>query len=188
MSDKKSRLLVRALRHQPDILGLSLDKKGWVEVSDVLRALQIDKECLDIMVCTNDKQRFEYNDSQTMIRASQGHSIKSLEVFKDWKVFEPTCSLYHGTADFSVGVILKDKLTSRTRTHVHLSKDVKTALNVGSRHGKPVILEVDAVQMYKDGYKFYESKNGVVLIDEVPGKYIKALDKGVLISRGLLLQ
>ena len=171
--NKKSRLLVTALRHQPDLLGLTLDSRGWVNVNDVLRSLKIDRNCLDMIVSTNNKQRFEYNDKLTKIRASQGHSISGLEVYKDWIDYIPISPLFHGTAEHVVNLILKTSLISKTRTHVHLSKDTETALNVGKRHGKPVILEIDAVKMYKDGFKFLESKNGVILIEEVPSIYIK---------------
>lgn len=180
---KKSRLLVKALRHQPDVLGLRLDARGWADVKDVLKSLNIIKSMLDEIVSINDKKRFEYNDTQTKIRASQGHSITGIEVFKDWKIYIPTFPLYHGTADYSVSPIMKSTLVSKTRTHVHLSKDIKTALDVGSRHGKPVILEIDAVKMFEDGFVFYESKNGVILIDKVPSTYINPLDKGQLLLR-----
>jgi len=183
-AERKSRLLIKALRHKPDLLGLRMDSKGWVSVSDVLKSLQIDRSCLDIIVSTNNKSRFEYDEKHTKIRASQGHSIEGLEVYKDWDKFTPKGYLYHGTADYSVGSIMKDKLVSKTRTHVHLSKDIETAYSVGERHGTPVILQIDGSQMAKDGFDFYESKNGVVLIDEVPSKYIKPLDKGQLLSMG----
>lgn len=176
--ERKSRLLVKALRHQPDILGLNIDARGWVNRKDVIKSLSITQQMLDEIVSTNDKKRFEYNDTKTKIRASQGHSITGIEVFKDWKIYTPDQLLYHGTADYSVGPIMKSTLLSRTRTHVHLSKDIKTALNVGARHGKPVILEIDAVRMFKDGFVFYESKNGVILVDKVPSIYIKTLDNG----------
>ena len=44
---------------------------------------------------------------------------------------------------------------------------------VGKRHGKVVILEVDAKRMLEDGYEFYLSVNGVWLTDIVPVKYLK---------------
>ena len=59
------------------------------------------------------------------------------------------------------------------RLHVHLSKDLDTAIKVGSRRGKPIILKVYASKMYSDGLPFYLSKNGVWLCDEVPAKYIE---------------
>lgn len=173
--ERKSRILIKALRHTPDDLGLVLDSRGWALVSYVLKSLKITKNDLDVIVSTDNKQRFEYNEKQTKIRASQGHSISGLEVFRDWLVYVPTKPLYHGTAVQFVSSIMKGTLVSQSRTHVHLSKDIETAINVGSRHGKPVILEIDAVQMKKDGFKFYESKNGVILVDEVPSKYLKIL-------------
>ena len=60
-----------------------------------------------------------------------------------------------------------------SRLYVHLSKDYKTAFAVGKRHGSPFIFEVDAKQMVKDGFKFYESENGVILTEVVPTKYLK---------------
>ena len=63
-------------------------------------------------------------------------------------------------------------IISKSRQYVHLSKDVDTAHTVGLRHGGgTVILVVSANQMWKDGYKFFLSDNGVWLVDEVPTKY-----------------
>lgn len=172
---RKSRMLVRALRHDPDSLNLTIDKKGWTSVSDVLKSLSINKDDLDVIVTTNNKSRFEYDNFKTKIRASQGHSLKNIEVFKDWNIFIPIGNLYHGTPSFSVKSILDKGLIPKTRTHVHLSKDIETARNVGSRHGTPIILIIDAVKMYKDNIKLYESKNGVILVDNVPSIYITVL-------------
>jgi putative RNA 2'-phosphotransferase len=175
--DKKSRLLIKALRHQPEVLELKLDDRGWVTISSVMKSLKVTKDDLDYIVSSNNKKRFEYDDRELKIRASQGHSIKDIEVYKDWSIFTPTGPVYHGTPDFAVSLIMKSKLVSKSRTHVHLSKDIQTAYTVGRRHGVPIILEIDAVSMLKDGFKFYESKNGVILIDEVPSKYITLLIK-----------
>jgi len=49
----------------------------------------------------------------------------------------------------------------------------KTAAIVGSRRGKFVILEVEAMKLRADGHKIYMSENGVYLVDEVPPEYIK---------------
>ena len=43
-------------------------------------------------------------------------------------------------------------LISKTRQYVYLSSDMDTARNVGSRHGKPVIYEVDCSSMISDGF------------------------------------
>ena len=61
------------------------------------------------------------------------------------------------------------------RQHVHLSADADTAVDVGKRHGRPVVLQVDYQALLKDGFKLYVSKNNVILIDEVPPQYLKVL-------------
>ena len=60
-----------------------------------------------------------------------------------------------------------------SRQYVHLSKDKETAIKVGSRRGKPIVLKINAPKMFLDGYKFYLSKNDVWLIDEIPTNYIE---------------
>lgn len=58
-------------------------------------------------------------------------------------------------------------------TSLHLSKDKLTAENVGKRHGKPRIFTVFAGGMYRRGYKFYLSENGVWLTKYVPTEYLQ---------------
>ena len=59
-----------------------------------------------------------------------------------------------------------------SRDYVHLSADMGTAYKVGSRHGKPTLLVINAKQMVKDGVKFFISENGVWLVEHVEEKYI----------------
>ena len=168
--EKKSRYLAKLLRHDPE--DLVLDKLGWVDTSDVCAKLDISQTDLELIVSTNDKKRFEFDTTKTKIRASQGHSLDHLEVWKDWDSYTPMDDLYHGTADKSINSILRSGLKPISRTHVHLSQDKDTAIKVGSRHGDVVLLLVDAVQMYNDGIKFYKSANGVILVDFVAPEYI----------------
>ena len=86
---------------------------------------------------------------------------------------EPPENLYHGTGEKYVKSINQDGLIPKSRLYVHLSKDIKTAENVGKRHGKEVVYRINSGQMYRDGYKFYLSENGVWLIKEVPVKYLE---------------
>lgn len=58
------------------------------------------------------------------------------------------------------------------RNHVHLSADFKTAKQVGSRHGKPIILKINCEQMVKEEIQFFLSENGVWLTDYVHPKFI----------------
>ncbi|CAN5388831.1 RNA 2'-phosphotransferase [soil metagenome] len=167
-----SKLLSLVLRHQPETLGIVLDENGWTNVDILLRKLTIEKAALEYIVATNNKKRFAFNDDQTKIRANQGHSV---EVELGYQAENPPEVLYHGTGVGSVNAILQEGLSKQKRHHVHLSADIETAFKVGQRHGKPIVLEVNAAQMSKDNFEFYRSDNGVWLTDHVPVEYIQEL-------------
>ena len=57
------------------------------------------------------------------------------------------------------------------RLHVHLSDSCEAVINVGKRHGKPIVITIG--QMSEDGHKFYLSRNGVWLTGFVDVKYLK---------------
>jgi len=63
-------------------------------------------------------------------------------------------------------------LMKGARHHVHLSADEATALRVGGRRGKPIVLIVRAREMAAAGHVFYRSDNGVWLVDAVPAEYL----------------
>ncbi len=61
-----------------------------------------------------------------------------------------------------------------SRHHVHLSPDAETALNVGGRRRKEIILlKVDTKRMLADGFVFFLSENGVWLVPAVPANYLE---------------
>ena len=169
-----SKLMSLVLRHQPEAIGLQLDENGWAHVEELIQKInangtKVDIATILIVVETNDKKRFGFNEDKTMIRANQGHS---LEVDLNLMPSNPPDILYHGTADRFVDPILKEGLTKQQRQHVHLSRQIETAKAVGTRHGKPVILHINAKAMQDDGYLFYLSENNVWLVDAVPTQYI----------------
>lgn len=172
---KISKFLSLVLRHKPEIIGLNLDKSGWVDTSDLLNQLaknnkKITLESLKEVVANNDKKRFAFNADHTKIRASQGHSI---DINLGYTAVEPPAVLFHGTATRFLGAIKKEGLLKRNRHHVHLSKNLETATNVGSRHGKVVVLKVKALEMHKAGFEFFVSENQVWLTDHVPVEYLE---------------
>ncbi|WP_291147392.1 RNA 2'-phosphotransferase [Flavobacterium sp. UBA7680] len=170
-----SKFLSLVLRHSPEKIGLKLDENGWADVEELIlkcsqKGNKLDKVLLDYVVENNDKKRFAYNEDETKIRASQGHSI-SVEL--NLAETEPSEYLYHGTVGKFMENIQKEGLKKMSRQHVHLSKDKETAIKVGSRRGVPQILTVRSGEMYRDGFKFYSSENNVWLTDEVPVRYIQ---------------
>ena len=169
-----SKYLAKYLRHAPHELGLTLQPGGWVPVDDLLAAADehgfpITYDELVECVETNDKRRFAFDGTGDLIRANQGHSV---EVDLHLEEREPPEVLYHGTVERFLPSILAEGLNKGKRHHVHLSKDVETARKVGARRGKPVILEVAAGRMHRDGHTFLLSANGVWLTDAVPPAYL----------------
>lgn len=169
-----SKFLSFVLRHEPEAIGIQLDEQGWVGVEELLAAAsrhgrKIDRNLLDRVVETNDKRRFEFSEDGLRIRASQGHSVN---VDLGLAPVEPPDLLYHGTTTRFLDSIRADGLTSGERQHVHLSPDPETAVAVGRRHGKPVVLTVQAGRMYAAGHLFFLSANGVWLTDRVPTEYL----------------
>ncbi len=175
--DKKriSKFLSLVLRHKPEYIQISLDKNGWVNITELLEKSKIkniyfSKEELIEIVKTNDKQRFALNENNTMIRANQGHSVKNvdLELLK----IKPPTFLYHGTVESFIDSINAEGLLKKTRQHVHLSNDISTAKIVASRRGKPIVLTIKSEEMYMEGYTFFKSENNVWLTESVPPKFI----------------
>jgi putative RNA 2'-phosphotransferase len=173
---RTSKFLSLVLRHRPQLAGLTLDSAGWVSVETLLRGcaskgLPITRDELDDVVARNTKQRFAFDETGTLIRANQGHSV---EVDLELKPAEPPYVLYHGTSERAGAAIRREGLKKMRRHHVHLSADAETARIVGARHGKPLVLRVDARAMRGAGFTFYRSENGVWLVDNVPPEYLQS--------------
>lgn len=170
-----SKLLSYVLRHNPAYLEIELDNHGWTDVEILLNQLnkhheKINFDILKHIVNTNAKKRFSFNEDLTLIRASQGHSI---EIELNYTAQIPPTILFHGTTEKNVILIREKGLLKMSRHHVHLSSDKETAQKVGQRHGKPVVLSIQSLIMYEDGYLFYVSDNGVWLTEHVPAKFIE---------------
>jgi putative RNA 2'-phosphotransferase len=56
---------------------------------------------------------------------------------------------------------------------VHLSDNYNTAVNVGKRHGNPIVLKINAFEMYEQGHKFILSDKGVWLTYNIPVKFME---------------
>lgn len=171
--DNFGKYIALILRHRPDVIGITLDNHGWAKVDDLVLGINATKpftrEMLEEVVEHDNKNRYSFDESKTHIRANQGHSI---HVDVELAESTPQPVLYHGTATKYCQSIEENGLIPKSRLHVHLSQDIKTAINVGQRHGAPVVYEVDAQAMLNDGYKFYLSVNGVWLTDSVPARYL----------------
>ncbi|SEM19144.1 putative RNA 2'-phosphotransferase [Butyrivibrio sp. ob235] len=171
-----SKFISLILRHKPETIGISLDEHGWANVDELIAGISktspINMEILEEIIATDNKQRYSFNEDHTLIRANQGHSI---HVDVELKKVTPPDTLYHGSAEKYEKSIDEQGLIPKSRLYVHLSKDYETAVNVGKRHGKPVIYKVKSGVMDKDGIEFFLSENGVWLTKAVPAKYLEKM-------------
>jgi putative RNA 2'-phosphotransferase len=179
ISDKEntrlSKFLSLVLRHQPESIGIVLDDNGWTDLHVLIEkannnGVPLSVDIVKHIVETNAKKRFALNETADRIRANQGHSV---DVDPGYMAQTPPEILYHGTSQKAVPDIMRSGLDKRQRHHVHLSRDIETAIRVGQRHGKPFVFEVLAGQMAEAGFIFYLSDNGIWLTDHVPVEFLK---------------
>lgn len=170
------------LRHKPENVGITLDESGYAVVEDLIKGMnkknkqadQLTFELLEHIVAVDSKKRYQFSEDHKKIRCSQGHS---LDIKLGLVAVKPPVNLYHGTSVKSINSVLEKGLLRRGRQFVHLSDCIETAVGVGSRHGTPIVLQLDTKRMVEDGILFYCSENGIWLTSYVDPKYLKQVTK-----------
>lgn len=180
-----SRFISLILRHQPEVIGIEIERiGGWADVNALIDGInakgkfRIDRPLLERIVENDSKGRYSFNADGSKIRANQGHSI---DVVIEMEHRRPPEFLYHGTARRFMQSIMDKGLLPGSRQFVHLSPDYETAVTVGYRHSKPeqpIVLRVLAGKMAADGYDFMISDNGVWQIAQVPPQYLAIFQQG----------
>ena len=72
-----SRYLSLILRHHPEVIGIELDEHGWADVDGLIQGIRAGKfpgfnrEILEEIVRTDDKQRYAFDAMHQHIRANQ---------------------------------------------------------------------------------------------------------------------
>lgn len=173
---RASKMLACALRHKPGEFGIELDAHGWAQVGPLVRGMkgkvEFSRDILEHIVATDPKGRYEFDIHHMRVRARQGHSVP---VDVELERRESPAVLYHGAATRCLDKIMREGLKPMKRLYVHLSPDRQTAFKVGSRHGEPVVLKVDAAAMAAEGREFYLSRNGVWLTGPVEPRFLEVV-------------
>lgn len=163
---KDSHDLSYLLRHDKTC---KLETGGWRSVDNLVREQGFTFEQLCNLVANDPKGRFEFNDDKTKIRALYGHSVP---VEMNYARCTPPEILYHGTSMNADASIAEIGLKPRSRNYVHLTNDHDAALETGARHGAPVAIQVKALEMFHEGYEFYNPVGNIWLVREVPPRFI----------------
>lgn len=172
------------LRHSPESLHLSMNEQGFVDVDELIDAINkdgqysISKEMLDRIVEEDSKGRYRYSSDGTRIKACQGHSVPWVE--PELTVKKPPAVLYHGTTLAAYNEIISSGAISKMKRHaVHLQADERKAWQSAKRWKKPcVVIKIDSAKMFLDGHEFGISDNMVWLTESVPTKYIIEVLRG----------
>ncbi|MDX1617399.1 MAG: RNA 2'-phosphotransferase, partial [Balneolaceae bacterium] len=148
-----SKFLSYVLRHHPESIDLELDRQGWAYLPALIEKANssgrnLSEKIVREIIDTGDKRRFALSDDGRYIRAGYGHSI---DVELGLEPRQPPEQLYHGTARRNLESIRRDGLRPGGRTMVHLSSNREDAAAVGSRHGKPRVLRIRALELYRKG-------------------------------------
>ena len=101
-----SKFISLILRHRPDKIGIKLDRHGWADINELIAGIakerDFNRDMLEEIVRTDNKQRYSFNDDKTKIRANQGHSI---DVDVELPLTTPPEYLWHGTGEKYVDCI-----------------------------------------------------------------------------------
>ena len=144
-NNKTSQFIALILRHKPETIGITLDEHGWANVQELIDGIN-----------ATGKHHLDMELLEEIVRLDEKQR-------------------YSFNEDRTLITIDEQGLIPKSRLYVHMSADKETAKTVGSRHGRPVIYEIDCKSMSEDGYRFYLSENHVWLTKAVPAKYLKKL-------------
>ena len=83
--NETSKFLSYVLRHEPQSIGLQLDKEGWAEIHCLIAGAAkegriLDRDLILSIVSSSDKKRFSISNDAQYIRAVQGHSTESVDL------------------------------------------------------------------------------------------------------------
>lgn len=178
--NRVGRLLVAALRHDPKMLGLTLDPAGYCTKSEVRKALKehgymVSPEELEEIL---QNERFGQDKGKNRVRVDYGNSVglKLSDMYETSQ--EPQNILYHGTSADALnsikesGILRFSKNGKKPRDHIFLTESAGIAIKKGGRYGTGVALPILAEKMHQDGYLFYHAKKDIWLTDHVPAEYI----------------
>ncbi len=184
--DHLGRILTGVLRHFPERYQLAMDSRGWIDLSDIARAISqrhpmyhwLRPHHLVAIAETDAKGRYEVKDDR--VRATYGHT---LEVDLDLPTENIPDRLYFPVTAEEAAIVLEVGLKPTDRRKVHLSKTAADALAAGKvRTPEPVILEVDARRGRETGLVIMQAGKTVFLVDRVPADLLRRAEESVASS------
>src|SRR4051794_31945916 len=173
---KLTGIMVRALRHAPDLYSLELSPDGWAKIDDLLLALRLDRpqwgrlEWTDVLAAVRSGQPGRFEIEGDRIRAAYGHSIP---VSPRWAPSPPPEKLFHATEEEALPEISRVGLRAMARQFVHLTEDLEYALRIARSNEKGVVLVVDTRAAVRAGVVFYRANDHIWLVAELEPRFLQ---------------
>ena len=177
--DQFGRIMAGVLRHFPDKFDLEMDKQGWVEATEFIEAVKIQRrhfhfletKHLQAVVETDPKGRYQLNNGR--LRATYAHT---LDLDLDLPTDQNPEHLYFACSQEDSDEYLEHGLYPGDRNMVHLSSTRLNALEAG-RHiiGKPIVLLADVRAVEGAGHEIMKAGTTVYLTKDIPGEFLKKL-------------
>jgi len=184
MSDKElsslSRIIAGALRHFPEKLGLMMDGKGWVEISELIESIGsgrsgfnwLRNHHIKAVVITDERGRYQIDGG--MIRATYGHSI---DITLDDLPIAEIDDFYYPVTEEEADIILERGLHPVDRRKVHLSGSIEKAIEAGKvRADDPQIIKIDGKKAKSDGIKIFKAGKDVYITESISSEYLSKVD------------
>jgi len=179
------------LRHGAVKEKVQIDIEGFIKISDIIdwqNKTRNTNELVEIanihnIISNDNKNRYTLKKEGAIeyVRANQGHSIivESLELIEiTLENVNNYSMVLHGSYQKFKENIINDGLKAMTRQHVHMISLAYEHCFQLLRNDIDMYVVVDIKNAIKDGYKFYESTNNVILTKKyIEPKYLTFIDK-----------
>jgi len=179
-----SRIIAGALRHFPDKLQLGMDGHGWVEISELIKAIGTSRSGfnwlrlhhIQALVATDMRSRYQVDGG--MIRAKYGHSI---DVNLDDLPLAEEDEYFYPVTEEEADIVLENGINPIDRKKVHLSTTIEKAVEAGSvRSDHPLILRVDGVKAREDGVEIYQATRDVCVTESIDAEFLSQVDEKIV--------
>ena len=177
---KLSKTLSWVLRHQAIQKGLDMQEDGYVPCRQVVALLA--QRCIPGMtqarllaeVAACPKRRFELSPDGEYVRATRGHSIRSVDDMRLLHELVDTSTVgeaTYGVSEKQWEVIKSAGLSCGSKNHIHIATPAsKNGYVMGAGRESHVVIYIDVPRAIRDGIKFFLASNGVLLTRGVAGE------------------
>lgn len=175
MNEKElSRVLLEALRHDPALLGITLDANGWAGIPNVARGVEQQfgemhiEELKASITALLRSERIEI--SEHGIRATYGGSLTR----ENQPPNIPSCRLFHGTQVSIYRKVERRGLLPKKREQVHLTSSIDYAQAIADKWQDGLVLEIDVKKALAGGIAFTQANSHVWFAGHIPAEYLMA--------------